>query len=41
MEGAGRAGKWDEDPHLLLALLKDTFEESCAAIEAFIAANKA
>jgi len=41
MEGSGRAGKWEEDPHLLLALLKETFDESVAAIEAFIATNKA
>jgi len=40
MEGAGRSGKWDEDPQMLMALLQETFEESFGAIEDFIAANK-
>ena len=40
MEGAGRSGKWDGDPHMLMGLLKETFTESSEAIVDFIAKNK-
>ena len=40
LEGAGRQGKWEQPPDVLLAQLKQAYADSVAALEAFVAAKK-